>query len=546
MNKTAFLLCLCILGASVAFGQDAEIKKSKRLIDVDHAAEAMAPIEAAIKQYPEETDLYYYLGYAQIKNNQLDAAAKSFDAGIAKNPKEAINYAGKGYLSMLQNRPADAKPNLDKALEMTKSKKVPVLKAVAEAYLTNAKFAGDAVALLLKAKAIKDDAEVEILLAEAYVLQNQAGSAVGAYENAAAMDPKNGKPLYRIGMIYSRPNPEESQKYLEKAVAADPEFTYAYDELIDIYYQKKEVDKAIEAAEKFQKLSSDPEKNKEKIALIYVMKGDYAKANTIFKEVIAKNPNVRPIIWRFNIKSLLATKMSADTLEAISVTEQFFTKIKPEDIIALDYINFGKLLIAVHRDTEGIAQLEKAIQLDPKSSDAAQVQADLLFKNRKYCDAAVAYRRLLTIKSKPSPNDYLSLGRSYTRCEKYLEADTVYNSLVEKYPTNLPVVVEAARVKTNIDSTYKTGYAKPLYDKIVEMASASTDKNKNNYLVESYRYMASYYAIKEENMTKTKEYLEKILVIDPNDKVAKDGLKAIKEGQLQQQQLLQQQKKSGR
>ena len=240
MNKTAFLLCLCILGASVAFGQDAEIKKSKRLIDVDHAAEAMAPIEAAIKQYPEETDLYYYLGYAQIKNNQLDAAAKSFDAGIAKNPKEAINYAGKGYLSMLQNRPADAKPNLDKALEMTKSKKVHVLKAVAEAYLTNAKFAGDAVALLLKAKAIKDDAEVEILLAEAYVLQNQAGSAVGAYENAAAMDPKNGKPLYRIGMIYSRPNPEESQKYLEKAVAADPEFTYAYDELIDIYYQKKE------------------------------------------------------------------------------------------------------------------------------------------------------------------------------------------------------------------------------------------------------------------------------------------------------------------
>ncbi|HNC29451.1 MAG TPA: tetratricopeptide repeat protein, partial [Cyclobacteriaceae bacterium] len=131
--KTPFLLSLLVLVATVAFGQDAEIKKSKRLIAVDHAAEAMAPIEAAIKQYPDEANLYYYLGYAQIKNNQLDAAAKSFDAGIAKDPKEAINYVGKGYLSMLQNRPADAKVNLDKALEMTKSKKVPVLKAVAEA-----------------------------------------------------------------------------------------------------------------------------------------------------------------------------------------------------------------------------------------------------------------------------------------------------------------------------------------------------------------------------------------------------------------------------
>ncbi|HET9054724.1 MAG TPA: tetratricopeptide repeat protein, partial [Cyclobacteriaceae bacterium] len=278
MNKTAFLLCLFTLTAAVAFGQDAEIKKSKRLIDVDHASEAMAPIEAAIKQYPEEAYLYYHLGYAQLKNNQFDAAAKSFDAGIKLDAKEALNYAGKGHLSMVQNRPADAKVNLDKALDMTKSKKVPVLKAVAEAYLTHKKFAADAVALLLKAKSIKNDAEIELLLGDAYVLQNQGGSAVSAYENAAAMDPKNGKPYHKIGIIYARTNPEVSQKNFEKAVAADPEFTYAYDELIDIYYQKKEVDKAIDAAEKFQKLSSDPEKNKEKIALIYVMKGDYAKA----------------------------------------------------------------------------------------------------------------------------------------------------------------------------------------------------------------------------------------------------------------------------
>ncbi len=533
MNKTVFFLMLFLSGAGVAFSQDAEIKKSKRLIDVDHAAEAMAPIEAAIKQYPEEADLYYYLGYAQIKNNQLDAAANSFDAGIKLDPKEAVNYAGKGHLSMLQNRPADAKVNLDKALEITKSKKPYVLKAVAEAYLTNAKFAGDAVAVLLKAKAIKNDAETEILLGEAYLLQNQAGSAVSAYENAASMEPANGKPLYRIGLIYSRPNPAESQRYFEKAVAADPEFTYAYDELIDIYYQQKEVDKAIEAAEKFQKLSSDPEKNKEKIALIYVMKGDYVKANQIFKEVITTNQNVRPIIWRFYIKSLQATKTSADTLESIKVFEQYFIKVKPEDILPADYLNQGKLLIAVGREDEGVAQLEKAVQLDPKSSEAMQVQAETLFKSRKYCEAAIAYKRLVTIKSRPGPNDYLNLGRSYTRCEQYLQADTVYNELVEKYPTNLPVVIEAARVKTNIDSTYKSGLAKPLYDKAMELATTSTDKNKNAYLIESYRYMASYYALIQDDITKAKEYIEKILAIDPNDRQAKDALKAIKEGQAQ-------------
>lgn len=328
MNKTIlFLLCLFMLGAGVAFGQDAEIKKSKRLIDVDHAAEAMAPIEAAIKQYPEEAYLYYYLGYAQLKNDQFDAATKSFDAGIKLDPKEAINYAGKGHLSMLQKRPADAKVNLDKALDMTKSKKVPVLKAVAEAYLTNTKFAGDAVTLLLKAKGIKDDAEVEILLGDAYLLQNQAGSAVSAYENSASMEPKNGKPYYKIGMIYSRPNPAESQRLLEKSVAVDPEFTYAYDELADIYYQQKEADKAVQAAEKFRQLSSDPEKIKMRLAFIYVMKGEYAKANELFKELIKKD-NVKPVIYRYYIKSLQATKVSADSVESTKVSEQFISKAK--------------------------------------------------------------------------------------------------------------------------------------------------------------------------------------------------------------------------
>ncbi len=544
-SKASLLAILFILGAGVAFGQDAEIKKSKRLIEVDHATEAMAPIEAAIKQYPEEADLYYYLGYAQIKNNQLDAAAKSFDAGIAKDPKEAINYAGKGYLSMLQNRPADAKVNLDKALEISKSKKPYVLKAVAEAYLTNAKFAGDAVALLLKAKAIKDDAEVEILLGKAYLLQNQAGSAVSAYENAASIEPKNGKPHHEVGLIYSRTNPAASQAAFEKAVEVDPEFTHSYDELIDIYYQQKQVDKAIEAAEKFKRLSSDPERNKEKEALIYVMKGDYVKANQIFKEVIVKNPNVRPIIWRFYIKSLQASKISADSIESVNVSNTFLNTAKTEDILPRDYAELGKLYIIMKQypDSLGIAQLEKAVQLDPKNVDAAQIQAETLFKSRNFKDAIVSYKRLLTIKSKPSATDQLNLARSYSGTEQYASADTIYTKLVELYPTNSAVAALAAGVKANLDPNSETWLAKPLYEKVIELATADPTKTSKKDLITSYKYMGSYYAIKEGNLKKGEEYFDKVLAIDPADKQALEVKKAIKEGQIQQ---LQQQKKSGR
>lgn len=543
MNRiTPFVLCLLVLVAGVAFGQDAEIKKSKRLIAVDHAAEAMAPLEAAIKQYPDEANLYYYLGYAQLKNNQLDAAAKSFDTGIAKDPKEAINYVGKGHLSMLQNRPADAKTNLDKALEMTKSKKVPVLKAVSEAYLTNAKFAGDAIALLLKAKAIKNDAEVETLLGDAYLAQNQAGSAVTAYENAAAMDPKNGEPLYKIGLIYSRPNPEESQKYLEKAVSVDPEFTYAYDELADIYYQRKEADKAVAAAEKFRQLSSDPEKIKIRLAFIYVMKGEFGKANEIFKEVVKKD-NVKPIVYRYYTKSLLATKVSADSVESARVSEEFIAKAKPEDVTLKDLIDLGKLYLALKQDARGIEKFNQAIQKDPKSVEAAQIHAETLFRGRQWNEAIAAYKVLMQIKAKPSPTDQLNLARSYTYTDQYAQADTIYTKLIEQYPTNSAVIALGAGVKANLDPHSETWLAKPLYEKVIELATAEPAKTSKKDLITAYKYMGSYYAIKESNMKKGEEYFDKVLAIDPNDKQAKEVKQAIKEGQMQQ---LQQQKKSGR
>lgn len=526
------IMIMCLVGCcTTVFGQDAEIKKSKRLIDVDHAAEAMVPIEAAIRQYPKETELYYYLGYAQLKNNQLDAAAKTFEEGIARNPKEAILYAGRGHLNMLRKQNTQAQADLDKALQLSKSKKVPVLKAVAQAYLVNPQHIVNAIALLEKARSLKADSEVELLLGDAHMLQRQGGPAVSAYENAAILDPKNGMPYYKIGLVYSVTNPQLSQQSFEKAVAVDPEFTYAYDELADIYYQQKQADKAVAAAEKFRQLSSDPEKIKMRLAFIYVMQGEYAKANTLFAQLVTQE-NVRPAVYRYYIKSLQATAVSADSLQSAIVLEEFLVKGKPEDIMPRDYIDLGKLYMAMGKDSLGQRQLDQAIQLDPKSVEAAQIKAEMLYKNKRFAEAAEAYEYLVSIKTKPSPNEYLSMARAYSISDQFLEADTVYEELVEQYPTNIQVAVESARVKANIDSTQAEGLAKASYEKILELGEAAPEKYKV-YIIEAYKYMGSYYAIQEGNISKGKEYFEKVLSLNPADEQAKEVLSAIREGALQ-------------
>ena len=43
-----------------------------------------------------------------IKKGELDKALSSFEKGIQTDPKEALNYAGKGYAQLLKNNPFDA------------------------------------------------------------------------------------------------------------------------------------------------------------------------------------------------------------------------------------------------------------------------------------------------------------------------------------------------------------------------------------------------------------------------------------------------------
>lgn len=531
MKKIVGFALSFVLSLGVTFGQQEEIKKAKRQLDVDHAAHAVALLEPLAARYPKAGDVYYYLGYAQLKNNQLDAAQQSFENGISKFPKEPINYAGKGHLLMVRKQSAEANTSLEKALQLSKSKKVPVLKAVAEAYLTDRATASKAVSLLQKAKAIRNDAEVEMLLGDAYLMQNQGGPAASAYENAALIDTKSGKPHYKIGLLYARVNPALSQQSFEKAVAVDPEFTAVYDELADIYYQQKESQKAVAAAEKFRQLSSDPEKIQMRLAFIYVMNGEYAKANAIFASQM-NNERVKPLVYRYYIRSLLATQVAADSLESVKVSEQFLSKASQEDLAVRDFVDLGKLYIAMNQDSLGEIQLERAIAFDPESIEAAQLHAEMLYKNKRYEDAAEAYEKLVDVKDNPSPNEYLNLARAYSISEQYQEADTVYGKLVEQYPTNIQVAVESARVKANIDSTQDDGLAKPLYEKVIELAEASPDKYKV-YMIEAYKYMGSYFAIQEGNIPKGKAYFEKVLILNPGDEQAKEVLEAIRAGQVQ-------------
>jgi hypothetical protein len=67
-----------------------------------------------------------------------------------------------------------------------------------------------------------------------------------------------------------------------------------------------------------------------------------------------------------------------------------------------------------------------------------------------------------------------------------------------------------------------------MYEQLIEKSLTNPDKYKKE-LIEAYMYFAAYYINIKKDVPKAKEYLEKILAIDPAHAQAKEALKVINE-----------------
>lgn len=515
-----------IVSTISCFGQSPEVRKAFRFIDIEQPSKGIAALEQLVSANPTNSSYLYYLGLAQIRTGAKDKALANFEKGIGLDEKEGLNYAGKGYVKLLDKNPAEAKANLDKALSVSRSKDANVLKAVAEAYLTDTKYLLDAISLLNKAKTINStDPEIHLLLGDAYLMQNtqQGGEAVSSYERAAKADPKMGKPHHKVGKIFQRArNNETAIEHYTKATTVDPNFAPAYKDLGEIYYIQGEADKAVEAYEKYIPLTENPGQAKFQLAFFYFMAKKYDKANEIFKEVTT-NPDVSCMAFRYYAYSLTVQK---NTDEARKIFDKYFKCAKPEEIQADDYGYYGKLLVELKADSLANESFAKSLDLDSLQPDILQEHGEAFYRRKKYEDAAIAFKDLISIRKAPLSQDLYWIGRAYYFGGQYPQADSAFSQLAEKQPNMTVGYLFAARSKAQIDSTMKEGLAKPMYEALLEKALANPEKNKRD-IIEAYEYLGAYHLQVNSDVLKSKEYFEKILAIDPNHEQAKEFMREL-------------------
>jgi tetratricopeptide (TPR) repeat protein len=539
------LLTIALFAISlVTNAQAPEVRAALRLIDIEQPSKGIAELE---RLAPASSQNQYYLGLAYLRtgnkdnNWNKDKALAAFEKGISMNEKDGLNYAGKGQVKLIEKNGVEAKANFDKALVVSKQKDSNVMRAIGEAYLVDTKFVLDAISILNKAKGMNAaDAEIHIILGDAFLMQNNGGESVSSYERAASADKKNAKPNYKVAKVYERSkNTEMVMENLNKAITVDPEYAPAYKELAESYYSSKQAAKAVEASDKYMSITEFKEQAKYAHAFYLIMAKQFDKAAEIFKDVV-NAPDPPAIALKYYARALSLSEQDKSA-EAITVFDRFFQKAKPEDIQAFDYTAYGKALqkqgtvFAQDKpkkrmlDSLAAESYVKSIDLDSTQTDVLQSLGDIYFAMNKYPEAIKAFTSLTNLRKQPLSQDLWSIGRAYYYNLQFMEADSAFTKLSEKQPNVPHGYLWAAKSRAQIDSTGAKGLAIPMYEKFIEVASQNAEKNKKD-IIGAYEYLGSYYVNIKPDGQKAKECYEKILALDPNNATAKQVMDILKKG----------------
>jgi len=219
-------------------------------------------------------------------------------------------------------------------------------------------------------------------------------------------------------------------------------------------------------------------------------------------------------------------------LNAKNAFEQYFAKVKPEEIGPLDYKTYGLLLLKFPGNEAKAADiLNKAIAMDTLEKDKVDLInsiASSYIAAKNYCQAGNWYTRVIGVKKNVTKTDLYNAGyNGYFKGSCYQSADSVFKLWQAKYPDDiLPVYLDALAL-AYIDSTGAQGLAKPAYDKVITMAVVSQDTVRSKqYLITAYTYMVAYY-YKQNDFTQALEYVDKVLALDPTNANMLENRKAL-------------------
>lgn len=532
-------------GASVA--QD--IQSGLKDIDSERYVKAEQTFKQLATSAPTAEN-QFYLGYSYLRSGQTDLAKAAFEKGAAADAKSQLNNVGLAGVALAQKNRAGAKTLIDNAVQATKSKDQNLLMRAGEMYtLFETNDPAEAVRLVDLADKLdkkNTNAEIEMIYGDAYAIKNDGGNAISKYENALLITPNLAEANYKIGRIYLRgKNYAEAQKFFDTAISNDPEFATTYKVYADALANSRAYKKASTMYDMYVQKSgtADPELLLD-VARYKFLAQDFLGAVSYLDQLKGKLNN--PIIDRIYGWANYGLGKYPESIESLNK----FITAAPAKVIYDDYVYLGRSysqLGTPEGDSLGIVNLEKAAPQDTVDNLYREI-AQKYYSSKRYDKSADYYAKAIANDKKPLNNDYQFLGLSNyqyaftvgrtlapndTAQQRQLKrlyfskADSAFAKLAEVAPT-FPVP-HYYRAQSNYymytqAEALGNGLFVPHFEKFIELVNAEPDSTKRQpyqkNLVTAYKSLGAYSFAKKDE-AKGRDYITKVLAIDPEDKEAK-------------------------
>jgi len=539
------IIGLALLLSMPSFAQD--LKTAIRLTESEQFDAAHKTFEALLSKEPANGDNYYYYGECWLKQFFVDSmsvslkevtesALKYFNVGIEKDSLDPLNYVGAGRVYILLGKNNDADIKFKKAISklpwknFAKDKLMPASKqALTFAEIAEAKLKSpnktEAELLELIDKAVERSAtvpEVYLIKGDIYLTFNDGSNAIVAYNRANDLDPKSCKAMVKIGQLWVKGRSyNDALGYYKDAIKIDSTFAPAYRERGELYGLAGQWENGIRDYQKFIELSGKNTYAKVRYASFLFMAKKYDEALQIINEVLTTDDGYI-LLYRLGAYSYYETGKYPEGLKAI-VT--FMKQTKPEKIITSDYTYWGDLLSKTGDDSVAIEKYKKANEMDPTNCDLLTKMAKSYLKLKEYDNNIKMFRKKIE-NNCATLTDYYEMGKSYYNLKQFGKADTTFGIVIDKKPDFINAVYYRAMARASIDSTKEfKGLAFTDYQNLIKLSLQDSAKYSKN-LATSYGYM-SYYYLKQYDTNKKCEdaknailYCNKILATDPKDEKA--------------------------
>jgi len=542
----SWILGLGLLVSNMAFGQT--VQDGLNFIDRHQPNRAKQVFESLVASAPTGEN-YFYLGYYFLHRRDWDSAKAAFEKGRLADPKNFLNQVGLASILVGQNNVNAAKVEFDRILAETKNKNPEILYRIAEAYEMyyilgkedsfNASNNDPAEAIRLidliqeKTKKIPTP-EQYIVKGDAYLIKNDGGNAVTAYEQAVLQDPRNVKAKIKIGVVYLRgKNYKETQARYKEALDIDSNYAPGikrYGEYLIVGNQYKNASRYFRKY--LEKAEATPEVTLETAKLLFLSK-DYEGAMKYTGEAESKGVKDNDI---FRMRGYSNVEMGNFQQGIENLDGMVKRGVKP---FYQDDIYFGKGYQGLGKDSLAIAYFEKAAPLDTNNNIYSMIH-DIRYKQKRYSDASVAGRNSIDWKKKKNQvvgsGDYFKVAMDLYLTAAYINradtiarpamamrADSMFAKAIEVNDKWPPFYINRARTNNFVDFTGTKWLGRENYEKFLTAVEtqkadkASQYKEDKNQMFEAYKYLGGYHLSVTKDDAKVKELFTKAQEIKADD-----------------------------